>query len=134
MGYHFSHSSKEPKTKKEKLRAAKQYFVAALIFGAVTIALAGWAYMHLKEQAKRSKAQAESSKKNEELFRDIARTQGSKTQPSPVNEPPAARSGGSVNPVAFIVPLISGAVSLLMFCIGIFYTVKARQMPDNLSS
>jgi hypothetical protein len=43
LSYHFSHSSKEPKTKKEKLRAARKYFVTALILGVVTIAFAGWA-------------------------------------------------------------------------------------------
>ncbi len=131
MGYHFSHSSKEPQTKKEKLRAARQYFVTALIFGALTMVFAGWAYLHLKAQAERSKAQAESSKKNQELFRDLARSQGAQPQPSPVNELPTTKSGGSGNTETFIAPVISGVVSLLMFCMGVSYAAQARQMPDT---
>lgn len=133
MGYHFSHSYKVPKTKKEKLQAAKQNFVAALIFGALTIVFAGWAYLYLKEQAESSKAQAESSKKNEDLFRDLARSQGAKPQPkpSPANEPPATQSNGSVNAAAYITTAVAGVVSLLSFCMGVLNTVKARQMPEE---
>lgn len=131
MSYHFSHSFKEPQTKKEKLRAARQCFITALIFGAVTIALAGWSYLHLKKQAERSKALAESSKKNEELFRELARSQGAKPKPSPADEPPATKSGGSFNATPYVAPIVSAVVSLLMFCLGISYTAKAREMPET---
>jgi Flp pilus assembly protein TadB len=132
MSYHFGYSPKAPQTKKEKSQAAKQFFVAALIFAAAAAAFAGWGYRQMKKEDEKSKAIAQSQKKNEQLYRDIVRSQGKtpRETPSSANETPATASGYSGSISSYIPPMIVGAVSLLMFGMGILYTVEARRMPD----
>jgi hypothetical protein len=67
------------------------------------------------------------------LYRDIVRSQGKtpRETPSSANETPATVSSGSGSITAYVPPMIAGAVSLLMFGMGILYTVEARRMPET---
>jgi uncharacterized protein YsxB (DUF464 family) len=66
------------------------------------------------------------------LFRDLARLQGEAQQkPSPVKEPPTIKSYGLSDVTPYIPPIVCAAVSLLMFSMGMLYTVEARRMTET---
>jgi hypothetical protein len=138
MSYHFARSFKLPKTKKEKLRAAKQYFVCALLFGSIACALIGWDYWQQKKQAELLKIRAEPSKVEDELIRDLVRTQRGGTQqtqtPSPVKEPPTEKRYVLGETVPIILPILFGSVSLLNIFMGALYAVESSRMTETIES
>lgn len=138
MSYHHTRGFKAPKTKKEKLRAAKQYFVCALLFGAIACALIGWDYWQQKKQAELSKVRAEHSKVQDELIRDLVRTQKGETQqtqtPLPVKEPPVEKGYVLGETMPIILPILFGLVSLLNIFMGALYAVESSRMPEKIES
>lgn len=130
MGYHFGRGGKPPTTKAEKLKAAKQFFVAGFIMTALAFAGLGYGYWHQKRSAELSRLRAERSKDTQKLLRELADLQGKK--PPANNSPEQLPPAENIYWPPFYLSGIFGVMSLLTFYCATAYTIEGRRMVEPL--